>query len=167
MLSSSFFSKFGRRRVWGNAPAPQAMERRLTYRMRHYWEAQRRGKAYPSLQAIHGKHIPDMWPWCFVIDVQKSGHYTYFHYLGRELAKYSGIFLSGNRDWTSTLLERVTAMMSQVLDSRTPMVFEEELTRFDGRTLLLRVALLPLSDDQSSINFVLGAANGKLVEELT
>ena len=46
------------------------------------------------------------------------------------------------------------------------MTIEEEITRFDGRTLLFRATLLPLSGDGKRIDYVLGAANGKLVDDL-
>jgi hypothetical protein len=48
--------------------------------------------------------------------------------------------------------------------SKKPIFQEEEITRFDRRRVLFRTAAFPLSDDQVSINFVIGAASCKLVE---
>jgi len=39
---------------------------------------------------------------------------------------------------------------------------EEELTQFDNKKLLFCSVLLPLSDDQETINYLLGAANGTI-----
>ena len=39
---------------------------------------------------------------------------------------------------------------------------EEELTQYDNRKLLLRSVILPLSNDQETIDHLLGAAHGIL-----
>ena len=159
-----FLRLFGR---LGKTPASEApaSERRLANRLLSYWEGKRRGRTFPALADIREGEIAELWPWCFVLDVKESQSFPYFQYLGRELGRYSGVFLSGERDWTLTLLDKATAGFAEVLKRRAPVLIESEIVRYDKKKLLFRTVLLPLSDDQANIDYVLGAANGKLVDQ--
>ncbi len=148
------------------APAASAGERRLALTLKKYWDSKRAGREFPALADIVPAEIAELWPWCFLLDVEQSPTFPYFRYLGRELSRHSGVFLSGETDWTSALLERALANYAEVLRERLPVVVEEQIARFDRRTLLFRATLLPLSADGARIDYVLGAANGKLVEAL-
>ena len=149
------------------APVAHLAERRLALRLKRYWEDKRAGREFPALADIVPSEIAELWPWCFLLDVQQSPTFPYFRYLGSELSRYSGVFLSGDMDWTSTLLDKAVANFHDVLHQRLPVVIEEEISRFDRRTLLFRATLLPLSGDGERIDYVLGAANGKLIEDLS
>lgn len=154
-------------RVFVPAPRdnwPPEAERRLTWRLLHYWEILRAVRSYPSLADIDGSAIPDVWPWCFVLDTRRDYPSPYFHYLGESLAKYSGIYLSGKDDWRMTLLDKAAAHLDRTLSAREPILIEDELVRYDGRPLIFRSVMLPLSDDGTTITHVLGAANGRLRE---
>jgi hypothetical protein len=140
-------------------------ERRLVLRLMEFWEARRQGRRFPALADIDPGAIADLWPSCFVLDTARHPSFPYFHYFGPALAQYSGVFLSGKSDWTATLLDKAVAKYREALLRQEPVLIEDELTRFDGRRLLFRSVLLPLSDDQRSVNFLLGAANGKLAAE--
>jgi hypothetical protein len=141
---------------------PPEAERRLTYRVLHYWESLRGERPFPSLADIENGEVPDFWPWCFVLDTQRDYPTPYFQYLGKDLAKYSGIYLSGKDDWRMTLLDKAAMHLDRTLAGREPILIEDELVRFDGRELLFRSIMLPLSDDGETITHVLGAANGRL-----
>lgn len=144
---------------------PAEAERRMTYRLLHYWETQRGAQSYPKLCDIDGSALPEVWPWCFILDTQHDYPSPYFHYLGESLAKYSGIYLSGRDDWRMTLLDKAAAHLDRTLTAREPILIEDELIRYDGRPLVFRSIMLPLSDDGDAISHVLGAANGRLKDE--
>lgn len=155
-------------RVFAPAPRnhwPPEAERRLTYRLLNYWEALRGVRTYPAVSDIEGTTIPDVWPWCFVLDTKRDYPSPYFHYLGENLAKYSGIYLSGKDDWRMTLLDKAASHLDRTLSAREPILIEDELVRYDGRRLLFRSIMLPLSDDGTAISHVLGAANGRLKDD--
>ena len=155
-------------RVYTPAPRnawPPEAERRLTYRLLNYWETQRGERTYPALHDIEGGMIPDIWPWCFVLDTQRDYPSPYFHYLGEDLAKYSGIYLSGKDDWRMTLLDKASAHLGHTLIAREPILIEDELIRYDGRRLIFRSIMLPLSQDGEAVSHVLGAANGRVIQE--
>lgn len=141
---------------------PPEAERRLTYRLLNYWDSLRGNRIYPGLDDIDGAMIPDLWPWCFVLDTRRDYPSPYFEYLGEDLAKYSGIYLSGKDDWRVTLLDKAAEHLDRTLAAREPILIEDELRRYDGRELLFRSIMLPLSEDGETISHVLGAANGRL-----
>ena len=137
-------------------------ERRLVRRLLAYWQERRGGREFPALGDIDAEAIGDMWPSCFVLDTISNREFPYFRYLGSDLFKYSGIFLSGETDWALTLLDKAVGNFREALETRVPILIEDELIRYDGSRLLFRSVLLPLSDDQETVNFLLGAANGIL-----
>ena len=128
-----------------------------------YWQKQCAGRPYPSLDDIDPEVIADMWPSCFVLETGNSASAPYFHYLGSSLAKYSGVFLGGKNDWSLTLLDKATDRFRDAVDHRQPVMLEDEIVRYDGTQLMFRSILLPLSDDGDTINYLLGAANGKII----
>lgn len=141
----------------------QGVERRLVYRIMRYWQKQCGSRQYPSLSDIDPEAIADMWPSCFVLEMNNSTEAPYFHYLGKSLAKYSGVFLGGEKDWSLTLLDKATERLRDAVDHRQPVMLEDEIVRYDGTRLLFRSILMPLSDDGENINYLLGAANGKIL----
>ncbi|MEL7028164.1 MAG: hypothetical protein AAGL49_02900 [Pseudomonadota bacterium] len=139
-------------------------ERRLSHRLFLYWLLQCRERDFASLEDVDPSVIKDDWGWCYIIDVNRSKEFPFFEHLGEQLAKYSGVLLSGDRDWKATLLDKATEKFQEILAERAPILIEDELTLFDGRRLLFRSIMLPLSYDQRNIDHILGAANGKVVD---
>ncbi len=135
-------------------------QRRLTWRLLTYWERLRGERDFPALSDVKSEDIPHIWPYCFVLDVKNFREFPYFHYFGRSLARYSGVFLSGHQDLSHTLLKKAVCHYREAIKRGAPVLVEEELTQFDSRRLLFRSVLLPLSDDQVSVDYLLGAANG-------
>ncbi len=147
------------------SPWPAGKEKRLIWRLLNYWEQQRGDRDYPSLDDIDPTAIGEIWPYCFLLDVENYRSFPYFQYLGPSLAKYSGIFLGGQRDWSFTLLKKAVCHFREALERGAPVLVEEELTQYDNRKLLLRSVILPLSNDQETINHLLGAAHGILRDD--
>jgi hypothetical protein len=137
-------------------------QRRLVLELWDHWEAKRGARRYPSLDDIDPGDIAGIWPHCFILDVTSFQNFPYFHYLGPRVARYSGVFLNGRHDWSRTLLKKMVCHYKEALERREPVLLEDELTQFNSRRLLFRSVLLPLSDDQIAINYLLGAANGTI-----
>lgn len=143
---------------------PREKDKRLVWQLLNYWQDRRGTRDFPSFSDIDPEAIDHLWPHCFVLDTVATSSFPYFHYLGPELAKYSGVMLSGQSDWTQTLLDKAVGQFNEAVQKRLPVLVEDEMTLFDGGELLFRSVLLPLSDDQKTINYLLGAANGKIKE---
>ena len=140
-------------------------ERRLNRRIYAYWDALRGRSKFPSPLDVNGAELGEDWQNCFVLDISANFGFSKFDFLGGELAKFSGVFLSGRNDWTSTVLDKATGHVAKVLKTEGPVLCDDELVLFDGRVLLFRSVLLPLSRDGERITHLLGAANGKLADE--
>jgi hypothetical protein len=158
------FFKPGTGFVEGHELPQDFAERRLNQRVFSHWEDKRPSDGFPSPGDIRAEELGDDWENCYILDAGGDHGYPKFDYLGRQLARFSGVFLSGRKDWNQTVLDKATEQVSKVLRTRGPVLCDDELTLFDGRRLLFRSVLLPLSADGSSITHLLGAANGKLCE---
>lgn len=137
-------------------------ERRLVGRLLAYWHHLCEGRSYPALVDVDPAQIGDDWRWSFILDTKSYSDIPNFSYIGPDIAKYSGIYLSGADSFTTTLLDLATHRLARVYSEGCPLLIEDDVVRFDGKRLMFRAVLLPLSDDGETINFVLGAANGKL-----
>jgi hypothetical protein len=140
-------------------------ERRLSRRMLQYWLEKSGDRDFPKFSDIDPHELRGDWHWCFVID-QLAGHpFPIFSYMGAEVGKYSRILLSGHDDWSKSILDKATVHYGDVLERRDAVLVEETLQRFDGQSIMFRAVLLPLSEDGKTITQILGAANGKIVEQ--
>lgn len=144
-----------------DAPAlAPAADRRLTRRLIDAWARAARGR-YPSWRAMQARELGEDWRWVFVVDIQKSAGFPYFVYLGEQLGKLSDVYLTGEADWTITLLEKAAADFNAAVAAEGPHFREDALTLCDGRRVLFRAVAAPLADDGETITHVIGAANGR------
>lgn len=143
---------------------PPQKDKRLVWQLLNYWQDCRRDRDFPALSDIDSDAISDLWPHCFILDTREARSYPLFHYLGPDLAKYSGVLLSGRSDWTQTLLDKAVRQFDEALEKRLPVILEDEITLFNGGKLLFRSVILPLSANQVQIDYLLGAANGRVVD---
>jgi hypothetical protein len=64
-----------------------------------------------------------------------------------------------------TLLEQAVGICDEVLARKVPITRGGEFEHVQGGTVLYRSIILPLSEGQGPIDFLLGAANSKTKEE--
>ncbi len=140
-------------------------ERRLVRKLLTYWLRISGDRAFPTLSDIDPDQIADIWDSCFLLDTSQNRDFPYFQYLGPSLAKYSGVLLSGKTDWAMTLLDKAVQNFKEAVEKKVPVLVEDNLVRYDGRLILFRAVMLPLSDDGETINYIVGAANGRVAEE--
>jgi len=145
-------------------PRAKGAERRLTLRLLNYWQEVKGVRSFPTSGDINSDAIADIWPNCYLLRIEKDGDEPIFDYLGEKLAKFSGVFVS-NLSFTETrhqtLLDQAIRYYRDALDTRAPVVGDDEFMRFDGTRIIYRSIILPLSNDQQRITHLLGAANGK------
>ena len=139
-------------------------ERRLNRRVFDYWRKKCDGEALPCLSKIEGSELGADWDNCFVIDAREQLDYANYVYLGANLAPFSNVYLSGKTEWMRTVLDKATDQVPLALESGQPVLCDDELKLFDGRRLLFRTVVLPLSEDGQAITHMLGAANGRVAE---
>ncbi|WP_425408347.1 hypothetical protein [Hyphococcus sp.] len=147
-----------------NAVAPAA-DRRLTRRLVDVWARSARGQ-FPSWDALQEADLGEDWDWAFVVDLEKSIGFPYFIFVGERLARLSDIYLSGEDDWTLTVLDKATADVYAAVAGEAPHFRDDTLVLCDGRRLLFRAVTAPLAADGSTISHVIGVASGRLASEI-
>ncbi|MEO1137147.1 MAG: hypothetical protein AAFW68_11180, partial [Pseudomonadota bacterium] len=147
--------------LFGEAAIAPAADRRLTRRLVDVWARTARGH-FPNWRAMEEADLGQDWDWVFAVDLERSVGFPYFIYIGDCLAKLSDVYLSGEDDWTLSLLDKATADIYASVASQAPHYRDDTLTLCDGRRLLLRSVTAPLAEDGNTITHVIGAASGRL-----
>lgn len=144
------------------------MERRLVLRILKYWRGLADDDTIPAESSIDPKSISDMWPHCAVLDVSGKETDPVIMFVGTDLAASAGPEPSGkclSQVPADTLLARGLSYYGQVLVKKVPITFGGEFVDHRGVKILYRSIILPLSDDGTTINRLLGAANCREVTE--
>ncbi len=147
--------------LFGETAIAPAADRRLTRRLVDIWARAARGQ-FPSWEAMQASDLGDDWDWVFAVDLEKSVGFPFFIFLGDCLAKLSDVHLSGEGDWTLTLLDKATADIYAAVASEAPHYRDDAVTLCDGRQLLFRAVTAPLAEDGAVITHVIGAVSGRL-----
>lgn len=143
--------------------APPA-DRRLTQRLIEVWLRAARGR-YPSWAEMRRFDLGEDWNWVFVVDLEKSVGFPHFIYLGSRLAQLSSVYLATATDFSLSLLDEATALISLAVASQGPRQVSNELALADGRKVLFRSMTAPLAEDGETITHVVGCAFGRLEGE--
>lgn len=132
----------------------ESHERRTMPRLLAYWDERRGRRNFPALEDLKSEAIAELWPHCFVVD-PSIGNRSFCYIGAAYLHVPDGSF--------QALLDQVLSPVSEVLRAKEPVLSAGEIIYYGGRQLLLRSILLPLSADNKSINFVLGASAFRII----
>ncbi len=153
----------------GNAtatsPEPErrpGKERRLVLRLLDYWRGIAGDRSYPSMNDVHSDDMSDMWPFCFILDVDDNRKDPILRYVGKELAECYGetcenLRISELRK--DSLLDRATLYVAEALRKGVPISYGDSFKGPNGESVLCRSIMLPLSDNDETISLILGGAN--------
>jgi hypothetical protein len=158
----------------GEEPAAGADERRLTSRMLWRWrDLCDEGRSLPRRSDIHPAAFGADWRSCFLLDLAAARTddntlNAVFVYLGDDVAEMTdeGAALVGRSlaevvgSTNETLLGASLQHVGFVLERRAPVSHGGEI-QIRGRSFVYRCVLLPLTDEASRIDAVLGAVNGR------
>lgn len=142
--------------------APQGMERRMVLRLLAQWRAWQGDDAFPSFAAVAPETISEMWGYCFVLDFLGHENDPVVRMIGESLSEYLPREIANCRLSevpANTLLEHAASYYQEVLDRRVPISRGGEFRKYDGKKVLYRSIVLPMSDDGHRISGLLGAAN--------
>ena len=146
--------------LFGDVVISPPSDRRMTRRLLNAWARSARGR-FPSWRDMRGADLGGDWNWVFVVDWKKSVGFPYFVYLGRNLAKLTDVYLCGEEDWTTSLLDVATTQIQAAVQTEAPHFHDDELVLCDGRKILFRAMTAPLAEDGETISHVFGAASGR------
>jgi len=140
-------------------------ERRLVLRLLHHWRQLAGDRNMPSVRDIAPEPMGDMWPHAFVLRMAASGEPGYEH-VGTAFASELTRDLIGAAVGSTpveTLLRQATRYWDMVADKKVPISLGGEFRHRRGELLLYRSIILPLSEDGTRIDHLLGAANCRAV----
>ncbi len=141
---------------------PQGMERRMVLQMLAHWRELCGERAFPSLEDVDPKAIPEIWDNVFVLDLAGHPDDPLFRLAGDALAAFTGSTLRNvpmSEVPENTLAEKSARYYREVVEKGVPISRGGEFTKSDGTTVFYRGVILPMSDDGETISGLLGAAN--------
>ncbi len=145
-------------------------ERRITFCLYEYWEKLAGENSLPALKDMNREEIAPFKKNLVLLDLRNGQDRPTFQVIGQELQEDLEADLS-NMPVSSvprrTMLSRITDHYQEVLANRVPIAFEAEFVNRDGEKALYRGILLPFSDDNKNINFILGGVRWILEKDVT
>jgi hypothetical protein len=131
-------------------------QRRLVDRVLKLWTEKARGQRFPRRDQIEPSMLGVDWANCLVIAVRSPVQFSYFVHIGENL--------SYTHTPDDSLAGVLLPHLPQVLSEGRCLMIEGRET-LCGSGVLYRGALYPLSDNDSTIDHVLGAANCRPLRE--
>lgn len=143
---------------------PHPRERRLVLRLLDYWRQMAGDCDWPQPETVDPQAIPDMWTFCFMIDDPKRApRLSFVGDYHKEMYGGDPTGLAFHEVKKDTLLGRSLSYLGDVLAKGVPVTYGNQFVDVQGRGLLYRSILLPLSADGKTINVVLGGANCRIL----
>jgi hypothetical protein len=140
-------------------------ERRLNMRLMAFWWDKRADRRFPSAEDFDPQELSDVWTHCFTIHPQDPYEQSAFDYVGDSIAAASGISgpeITVDKLGEKCLLDHATRNVGEVLTQQVPVIRSGEFVNEEGETVMFRSILLPLSQDQNTIDCVVGGARCKV-----
>lgn len=147
---------------------PQGLERRLVLRLLAHWRSLCEERKFPSFADVDPDDIPDIWPFCFVLEVLDTSDEPVFRAIGGDLAAFTPKELTDrhvSEAPADTLPGVAISYVDEVLDKGVPISRGGDFFKTDGTRVLYRSILLPMSDDGEEISGILGAANCREIDD--
>lgn len=140
--------------------AVDGVDRRTCTLALNYWREIAAPRRFPSLEQVTRETAGALWDHLFIIAVNaQPGDYTYMR-SGQVLARALGFDPTG-RKVTDVLpreiRNRVLYFQKTAVDLSSPVDEVGRWLRPDSNQIIYRSVVLPLSDDQRQINYLLGA----------
>ena len=144
-------------------PNPQGgRERRMVLRLLEFWRAAKGDASFPPAAKLDEGAMPELYPFCFLLDVRGNPADPTVVAAGRTISSYSDAPLKGlavSRFEPDTLPYQAVTYLSEVLRKGVPISRGGSFTDKRGVTILFRSIILPVADDGETINGLIAAAN--------
>jgi hypothetical protein len=142
------------------------VDRRTCTQALNYWREIAAPRRYPSLEQVTRDSAGALWEHLFIVAVTgQPGEYTYMR-AGAVLARALGFDPTGRK--VSDVLpreirNRVLYFQKTAVDLASPVDEVGKWLRADSNQIIYRSVVLPLSDDQRQVNYLLGAFSFRLI----
>lgn len=144
-------------------------ERRITFCLYESWEKIAGSSGLPALKRLQRQEIEAFKSNLVLLDLRNGKDNPTFQVIGNGLTEDLEADLIGRplADVPRrSMLSRVTDHYLEVLANRVPIAFEAEFVNRDNEKALYRGILLPFSDDNRNINFILGGVRWILAKDV-
>lgn len=144
------------------------LEKRITIRLKQYWDLLREERAFPSEKEINQEDIQSIWDNCFIVKADnscKKEDYQY-KYLGTNIIIASGEDLTGRKVCALNAPEagHLANKYEKVLATKRPVIDEGSITLSKREVVQYRQILLPLGDDGINITSILGGMSYRIIK---
>ncbi len=148
--------------------APAGMERRMVHRLLQHWRDAQDEDAIPTLDDLTERDLDeDILDHLFLLEVPEEGDAIILE-IGSALARELGDTMADKPVSAipdGTLLKQGLSFHARVIHKTVPITLGGEFTNRDGKEVLYRSIIVPLSDDREDIDHLFGAVNGKVKDE--
>ncbi len=144
-------------------------ERRITFCLYESWEKIAGSSRLPALKRLQRQEIEAFKSNLVLLDLRNRKDNPIFQVIGNGLTEDLEVDLVGRpiaEVPRRSMLSRVTDHYLEVLANRVPIAFEAEFVNREGEKALYRGILLPFSDDNQNINFILGGVRWILAKDV-
>lgn len=136
------------------------VERRANSRAMKYWKELAAPRRFPARAQVTATTAGDLWDNLFLVEVTPAPDQYKFAYAGAVMCQALGRDPTGETVATAIpggMGTRTLFFHQAAVGLKGPVDDAGAWTRADGTQILYRSILLPLSDDQQAVNFLLGA----------
>ncbi|MCW8862652.1 MAG: hypothetical protein OQK07_09550 [Rhodospirillales bacterium] len=148
----------------GESSPPSGKEQRLVFRILNAWRELCDEDRFPTVDKVGPAGFGDDWSSCILLGLDSGSEDPVFEYIGENFdIGLQGKPLSDAGEMT--LLGHGMAYWKRSVTKQAPITMGDEFVDADGRGVLYRSVILPLSDDGVKITALLGAANFKFKDE--
>lgn len=117
---------------------------------------------FPSFTEVDPEALEDIWSYSFVLDFLGFEDDPVVRMVGDDLAAYLPHPIMNCRlseTPAKSLIEHAAAYYREVLEREVPISRGGQFRKYDGKKVLFRSIILPMSDDGTTISGLFGAAN--------
>ncbi|HSR72828.1 MAG TPA: PAS domain-containing protein [Kiloniellales bacterium] len=139
--------------------AKDPAERRVTRRLRNYWDAIKDDGGLPTREAFAIEAIPEFRRYGFLLDLSDLPNPPVFRFLGSELARIAGTDLLRQpvtRAASHKVLGWIAKAYPEVASRGQPILFEPEAEQLRGFEYLFRATMIPFAENRRDVDFIAG-----------
>lgn len=140
----------------------QHAERRLVGQALHFWQRLCGPRPCPSLADVEADHDERIWSHAFVLDIRDGKPAEFrFRHCGKELVAGVGNDFTGASiaDLPAEFADDAIDLCLAAMRSRKPIAKSDYFFAKGGQEIRYRLILLPLSQNEQTVDCLFGAAN--------